>query len=80
MLNKALADAHRKGLVVRNVASIADPPSVSARRREDIKAWDADQLRTFLDAHRVASDSVPAFHLVGPHRHAPRRDPRPALG
>lgn len=63
MLNKALADAHRKGLVVRNVAAMADPPSVTARRRGDIKAWDAAQLRVFLGAirsHRL----WPAFHLA----------------
>lgn len=41
MLNKALADAHRKGLVVRNVATLADPPSVTAARSRQIKAWDA---------------------------------------
>jgi integrase len=62
MLNKALADAHRKGLVVRNVASMADGPSLKARRRGEIKAWDADQLRIFLESvagHRLH----PAFHL-----------------
>jgi integrase len=62
MLNKALADAHRKGLVVRNVASMADGPSLKARRRDEIKAWDAEQLREFLDSvadHRLH----PAFHL-----------------
>lgn len=62
MLNKALSDAQRKGLVVRNVAALADPPKLSAQRREEIKAWDADQLCVFLDAmadHRF----FPAFHL-----------------
>jgi integrase len=62
MLNKALVDAHRKGAVVRNVAAIADSPSVGARRKADIKAWDVDQLRTFLDdiaSHRL----FPAMHL-----------------
>lgn len=62
MLNKALVDAHRKGAVVRNVAAIADSPTVGARRKADIKAWDVDQLRTFLDdiaSHRL----FPAFHL-----------------
>jgi integrase len=62
MLNKALVDAFRKGVVVRNVAAMADRPSVGARRRGDIKAWDADQLRAFLEvirSHRLC----PAFHL-----------------
>ncbi len=62
MLNKALVDAHRKGAVVRNVAAIADSPSVGARRKGDIKAWDVDQLRAFLDdiaSHRLFA----AMHL-----------------
>lgn len=63
MLNKALADADRKGLVVRNVASMADPPSVTARRSAGIKAWDAVQLRAFLKA--TASIRLhPAYHLA----------------
>lgn len=63
MLNKALSDAQRKGLVARNVAVLADPPKLSAQRREEVKAWDADQLSLFLAAiaaHRLA----PAFHLA----------------
>ena len=62
MLNKALSDAQRKGLVVRNVAELADPPKLSAQRREEVKAWDADQLCTFLDAI-AAQRFFPAFHL-----------------
>ncbi len=63
MLNKALADAARKGLVARNVATLADPPSTKACRRGEIKAWEAYQLAAFLTAvrsHRL----YPAFHLA----------------
>jgi len=63
MLNKALADALRKGTVVRNVATLADAPSLKARKKGDIRAWDAEQLSMFLDAirsHRLH----PAFHLT----------------
>jgi integrase len=62
MLNRALADAQRKGIVVRNVVALADAPTLKGRRRGEIKAWDAGQLRVFLDAirsHRLH----PAFHL-----------------
>ena len=48
--------------MTRNVAALADPPALSAKRREEIKAWDASQLSTFLAAvepHRL----FPAFHL-----------------
>ena len=63
MLNKAMADAARKGMVARNVVALADAPSVKGRRQAEIKAWDAAQLRMFVDAirsHRLH----PAFHLA----------------
>ena len=62
MLNKALSDAARKGTVVRNVVALADAPSLQARKRTEIKAWEVDQLIAFLDAieaHRMG----PAFFL-----------------
>ncbi len=62
MLNKALGDAARKGTVVRNVVALADAPSLQARKRPEIKAWEIDQLVRFLDAiapHRMA----PAFYF-----------------
>ncbi len=63
MLNKALSDAARKGTVVRNVVALADAPSLPARTRPEVKAWEVDQLVRFLDAidaHRMA----PAFSLA----------------
>lgn len=63
MLNKALSDAARKGTVVRNVVALADAPSLQARKRAEIKAWDVDQLVRFLDeiaSHRLS----PAFFLA----------------
>ena len=62
MLNKALGDAARKGTVVRNVVALADAPSLQARKRPEIKAWEIDQLVRFFDAiapHRMA----PALYL-----------------
>ena len=62
MLNKAMADAQRKGIVIRNVVGLADAPSLKNRQEGNIKAWTVEQLRTFLDAvrdHRLH----PAFHL-----------------
>ena len=58
ILRKALADAHRKGSVSRNVADLADPPKASAWRRPEMLAWTAPQLRQFLEeisAHRLYS-------------------------
>lgn len=45
VLRKALADAERWGLVLRNVAALTDPPSV---KTPAMKSWDVAQLRTFL--------------------------------
>lgn len=50
VLRKALGDAHRKGIVSRNVASQADPPSPSATAEPDaMHVWDAAELRHFLE-------------------------------
>src|SRR5690606_22255902 len=51
-IHKALKDALRKGSVVRNVAEAADPPKLSSQKREEIKAWTAEQVRSFLDSIR----------------------------
>ena len=50
MLRKALADAHRKGTVHRNVADLADPPTVRHAGANEQQVWSADELRSFLDA------------------------------
>ncbi len=49
VIHKALADAHRKGSVSRNVAEIADPPKISTRARPKMTVWNADELRRFFD-------------------------------
>jgi integrase len=63
MLNKAMSDAARKGTVVRNVVALADAPSLQARKRAEVKAWEVDQLVAFLDViddHRMG----PAFYFA----------------
>ena len=63
MLRKALADACRKGTLVRNVADLADPPKPSAYGNKEMRSWTPAQLRQFLeeiDGHRLA----PAFFLA----------------
>lgn len=52
ILRKALADAHRKGTVQRNVADLADPPKLSSAPKQPMRAWTAAQLREFLDGIR----------------------------
>jgi len=63
ILHKALADAHRKGTVTRNVADLSDPPKLSSVPRPEMRVWTAEQLRRFLDEiseHRLHA----AFHLA----------------
>lgn len=50
VINKMLNDAERKGLVLRNVARLADPPSLaSARARSpELRVWTPAELSRFL--------------------------------
>lgn len=47
-IHKALRDAERKELVMRNVADAADPPRLDRDRRE-MQTWTAQQLSDFLN-------------------------------
>lgn len=49
-IGKLLHDAERKGLVVRNVARLADAPSMAAAldRAPDMNVWTPDELSRFL--------------------------------
>lgn len=61
-LHKALRDAERKGLVVRNVAAAADPPKGGYHTSYEITAWTAEELRTFLNA--MADHPLYAAYMV----------------
>lgn len=59
VLGKALSDAERKGLVVRNVARLATPPGTAATRAPEPDVWTPAELAAFLDSldghqHRTA--------------------------
>jgi integrase len=59
-LRRSLADAHRLGLVPRNVAALVKPP---APVRHEITTWTADEVRRFLGA--VEGDRLaPAYRLL----------------
>ncbi|MDP9419099.1 MAG: site-specific integrase [Actinomycetota bacterium] len=56
IVRKALSDAVKKGLVVRNVADAATPPSAKSTKAPEMATWTPNQLRTFLDGvadHRL---------------------------
>ena len=48
ILHKALADAQRKGSVIRNVAVLADAPKLSSSKKREMRVWTAAELRDFL--------------------------------
>ncbi len=56
ILSRALTDAERRDLIVRNVARRATPPSPTAARSPEARTWTPEQLRTFL-------------HTAGDHHH-----------
>ncbi len=49
ILRKALADAERKGLVLRNVADLASPPSAKSAKAPEASTWTPEQLHRFLE-------------------------------
>ena len=63
MLHKALADACRRGLLLRNVTDIADPPRV--RHTSSMSVWDAAQLRQFLA--EIEEHPLGTLYLLGAH-------------
>lgn len=52
ILRKSLADALTWGLVARNAADAASPPSNKAGKPSPPQTWSADELRMFLEAVR----------------------------
>src|SRR3546814_3042242 len=48
LIRNALADAHRRGLVTRNVALVARAPTQRALQKIEGQAWTDEQLRVFL--------------------------------
>lgn len=62
ILHRALRDACRQGLMVRNVADDAEPPK-RRRPRPDVRSWNAEQLQAFLKT-ASADRLFPAFWLA----------------
>jgi integrase len=62
VLHRALKQALRWGLVVRNVAEAVDPPRVP---KKDITPLSPDQARTFLEA--ASGDRLEALYVLAIH-------------
>lgn len=61
LVHKALQDAVRKNLVVRNVADAADAPKLARPGEREMRTWSPKQLRSFFEGiadHRLAAAYV----------------------
>jgi integrase len=58
ILRRALSDAMRKSLLVRNPTDAADPPSASEAKAPTMRTWDASEVTRFLE--HVAGDRLAA--------------------
>lgn len=74
VLRKALADAERLGLVQRNAAASAKPPTFS---RPEFATWSAEDLRDFFTA--IRAEHLCATRAPRHYRNAPRRSTRFAM-
>jgi integrase len=63
IIHKALADAERKGAVIRNVAPLSEPPKLTSAGKPEMRVWTGEQLRSFL-RHAEGHAFYPAFFLA----------------
>jgi integrase len=63
IVTRALGDAERKGLIVRNPARLASPPKASATRAPEATVWAPEELAAFLGAV-AGSEHYPLLRLA----------------
>jgi hypothetical protein len=76
ILQHALGDAVRWGVLPRNPAQFVDPPR---QQRAELKVWSVDQVRAFSPARRRRQIARPVV-VDDRDRHAPRRGARAPVG
>lgn len=65
ILKAALSDAVRQGLVVKNAAGDAKPPSVTAAKAPEMHPWSGAELGAFLRwADDKAAEHRPSWHVL----------------
>ena len=64
IVRKALSDATRKGLIVRNPSDASTPPSAKSARAPEMSFWSPAELHRFLDFIED-HDLYPMIRLVG---------------
>lgn len=63
ILRRALQDAAKTGLVLRNAADLASPPTSKAARAPEMATWTPDELRAFLESFK-RERLFPLFRLA----------------
>ncbi len=63
VIRAAFGDATKKGLLVRNVALLADPPTAKSAKAPEPETWTPEELSVFLAATRDHRRG-PLFHLA----------------
>jgi hypothetical protein len=66
ILQRALSDAMRWGLVERNVAALADPPRVTTAATQHIRTWTRDELRRSWTTSATTGCSPPGCSTPPP--------------
>ena len=64
IIHKVLGQAVRDGLLLRNPADAATPPSAREARAPEMHPWDAGQLAAFLGWAEKNSANYPLWHLL----------------
>lgn len=64
IISKVLGQAVRDGLLLRNPAAAATPPTAKEAKAPEMHPWSAAQLRAFLDWSRDNSDNHAAWHVL----------------
>jgi integrase len=64
IIHKVLGQAVRDGLLLRNPADAATPPSAREARAPEMHPWDAGQLAAFLGWAEQSSQNYPLWHLL----------------
>lgn len=63
VINAALGDATKKGMLVRNVAELADPPTARASKPPEPETWTPAELALFLE-HTAEHRRGVLFHVA----------------
>ena len=79
IISRVLRQAVKDGLLLRNPAEAATPPSAREAKAPEMTCWSAGQLAAFLAWSAQHSQNHPLWLVLAFDRYAPRRGPGAAL-